>query len=221
MSEQRERILSEACELYLTHGLDGFSMRKLASAVGVTAPALYKYFESKEAVLLAVLEEGYNLLAGSLYGALGGASPAERFRMAGRAHLDFALEHTRYYELIYTHPKLLGIDELPAEIEAKGCAIHQFFMDRVRECMDSGVLRPEDPEEASITMWAHAHGLLSLYLGGMLTEPDGTPFSEEVFREKYLESGLRLMRGMATAEGVADLEQSIGAAMELAEGAGV
>src|SRR5690606_6240441 len=47
MSEQRERILACACELYLTDGLDGFSMRKLARSLGVTAPALYRHYESK------------------------------------------------------------------------------------------------------------------------------------------------------------------------------
>ena len=44
MSEQREHILTCACELYLEDGLEGFSMRKLARDVGVTAPALYRYY---------------------------------------------------------------------------------------------------------------------------------------------------------------------------------
>ena len=51
MSEQRERIRTLACELFLRDGADGFSMRKLARAVGVTAPALYKHYESKECLL--------------------------------------------------------------------------------------------------------------------------------------------------------------------------
>lgn len=202
MSAQREKILAEACELYLEHGLDGFSMRKLARAVGVTAPALYRHFPSREALLVAVLEEGYSLLARSLYGALKGSSPEERFFLAGQAHLDFAIRHRRYYELIYTQPTLLGIEALPPEIESQSSAIHQFFMDRVRECMDTGVLRPEDPEETAITMWGHAHGLISLFQGGMLCDPDGTVWDEATFRERYMESGARLMRGMATREWV-------------------
>lgn len=206
MTDQRDRILAEACDLYVADGMEGFSMRTLARRVGVSAPALYRHFESKEALVVAVLAEGYRLLASHLYGALRGSTPAERFRMAGRLHLDFALRHPRYYELIYTHPKLLGIERLPAEIEAQGCAIHQFFMDRMRECMATGVLREEDPEEAAITMWGHAHGLISLYLGGMLTDPDGTPWDEETFRARYLESGYRLMRGLATPDWIRELD---------------
>lgn len=200
MSQQRERILNEACELYLAEGLDGFSMRKLAKAVGVTAPALYKYYDSREAVLLDVLSQGYRLLARSLYDALGGTSAWERFRLAGRAHTEFALTHHRYYELIYTHPKHLGIDKLPPEIEAQGCAIHQFFMDRVRECMAAGLLRDGDPMETAITMWGHSHGLLSLYLGGMLTDEQGEPVDREGFMSVLSTSGANLMRGLATPE---------------------
>ncbi len=200
MSQRCERILNEACELYLAEGLDGFSMRKLAKAVGVTAPALYKYYDSREAVLLDVLSRGYRMLARSLYDALGGTSPWERFRLAGRAHTEFALTHHRYYELIYTHPKHLGIAKLPPEIEAQGCAIHQFFMDRVRECMAAGLLRDGDPMETAITLWGHSHGLVSLYLGGMLTDPQGEPVDREGFMAVLSTSGANLMRGLATPE---------------------
>lgn len=200
MSLQRERILTEACELYLAEGLDGFSMRKLAKALGVTAPAIYKYYDSREAVLLEVLSQGYRLLARSLYDALGGTSPWERFLLAGRAHTEFALNHRRYYELIYTHPQHLGIEKLPPEIEAQGCAINQFFMDRVRECMAAGLLRDGDPMELAITMWGHAHGLISLYLGGMLTDDQGDPVDLDAFLIVFHKSGANLLRGLATPE---------------------
>ncbi len=209
MSEHRDRILAEACELYLAEGLEGFSMRALARAVGVTAPALYKHYDSREAVLADVIGEAYRLLSRRLYQALAGRTPTERFRLAGRAHLDFALAHRRYYELIYTHPKLLGMEALPPEVEAQGCAIHQFFIDRMRECMSAEILRDEDPEEAAVTLWAHAHGLISLYLGGILSDPSGEPIDEEAFRAMYLISGTRLMRGMATQPLVEELEGEI------------
>ena len=202
MSDQRERILAEACELYLSQGMGGFSMRKLARAIGVTAPALYKHYDSREAVLLDVIAEGYRLLARGLYAALGGATPVERFAKAGAAHLDFALRHRRYYELIYTHPRLLGIDTLPPEVEAQACAIHQFFIDRLRECMAAGIIREGDPKAAALTFWSHHHGMISLYLSGMLTDDAGEPVDRETFRTLHMESGLRLLRGMAEPEGV-------------------
>ena len=43
-------MLSEACDLLISGGIEGLSMRKLAKRVGVTAPALYRHYASKEMV---------------------------------------------------------------------------------------------------------------------------------------------------------------------------
>ena len=194
MSAQRSTILACACELYLKDGLEGFSMRKLARAVGVTAPALYRHYESKERVLLDVVGEAYERLSQHLYRALKGRTPAERFRMAGEGYLDFALENTRLYEVLFASPDFMGMDDVPEELESQACALGQFWNDRVRECVDSGILRAQDPHAVGQTMWAHAHGLISLYLSGMLQA------DEDEFRSMYRSSGNRMMVGLAVPE---------------------
>ncbi len=190
MTETRERILSCACELYLEDGFDGFSMRKLARQVGVTAPALYRHFEGKEDLLLEIVMEGYRTQVQYLYEALGGETPAERFRRAGKAYVRFALEHPRYYEILYAWGQILGLDDPPEEIAGLLRAIQQFWMDRVRECMDAGVLRPGDPEIVARTFWALTHGMISIHQKGMLCVTD------EDFPGTYLASIRHLMEGV-------------------------
>jgi AcrR family transcriptional regulator len=56
-TELRERILDEALGLMAERGAAGTSMRQLASACGVQVAALYHYFDSKEALLAAVIAE--------------------------------------------------------------------------------------------------------------------------------------------------------------------
>jgi AcrR family transcriptional regulator len=205
MTEARERILACACELYLDDGFEGFSMRKLATQVGVTAPALYRHFAGKEELLLEVVKEGYRSMVQYLYRALGGESAAERFRMAGDAYVDFALENPRYYEILYSYTQFLGLDELPEEIWALIRGVHQFWLDRVRECMESGTLRQGDPEEVARSFWAMSHGLISVYQRQMLQ------VDEEGFRGIYAESMCHLMEGVGVSpsgEGVAG-EQAI------------
>jgi AcrR family transcriptional regulator len=191
---QRERILSSACELYLRDGLDGFSMRKLARAVGVTAPALYRHFPSKEAVLLDVVREAYQRFSQHLYRALEGRTAAERFFLAGQGYLDFALENPRLYDMLYASPDQMGCMGLPPEVEAQACAVGQFWNDRVRECMDDGLLRRGDPRDASVTLWGHAHGLMALYLRGALR------IDESGFRTLFRNSYRRLLAGLACPE---------------------
>ena len=201
MSEQRERILDCACGLYLEHGLDGFSMRKLAKEVGVTAPAIYRHYEGREAVLADVLREAHRTFSRYLYAALGAPSPLERFMAAGEQYLSFVLEHPRWYGMMHTAPEHLGMDTIPEDIEALQQATHQFWLDRVRECMDAGILRKGDPEEASMTMWAHAHGMVQLYQQGCLVaDPDE-------FKMLFKASGQRLMAGVATRDFADELER--------------
>jgi len=207
MSEQREHILACACDLYLTDGLAGFSMRKLARQVGVTAPALYRHYDGREAVISDVVREAYRAFTGYLYRALEAPTPLERFGAAAEGYLDFALEHPRWFSIMHASADRLGMDELPSDIEAMGCAVHQFWIDRVRECMDEGVLKPADPMEVSMTMWAHAHGLLNLYHQGQLQ------VGEEAFRALFSESGLRVLAGLGQEQFMEDLKgQAVGLA---------
>lgn len=201
MSDQRENILACACDLYLKDGLEGFSMRKLAREVGVTAPALYRYYEGKEHVILDVVREAYREFSGSLYQALEGRTPAERLSRAGQGYLDFALEHPRWYQMVFISPEQLGVTDVPEELEAQGCAIHQFWVDRLRECMDAGLLKEDDPTQVGLTMWAHFHGMITLYQTGHLE------MGEDDFRAMLRASGARMMRGMATAAYATALEE--------------
>jgi AcrR family transcriptional regulator len=199
MTDVRETIRSCACALYLEDGFEGFSMRKLARAVGVTAPAIYRHYESKEALLLDVVSEATRQLVQYLYRALAGSTPEERFRIAGAAYLDFALEHPRYFQIVAAFCDLMGLDEVPEEVARQTAMVQQFWHDRVRECVQTGILREGDPEEIGLTLWAQAYGLISLYMKRNLGMP------EEAFREAFSRSFVRVLRGLATPEYAAQL----------------
>lgn len=187
----RDNILTCACELYLADGLDGFSMRKLAAQLDVTAPALYRYYPGKEALLRDVIAEAFKVFGGYLYRSLEARTPQERLRLAGEGYVAFALEHPRFYEVIHSSPRLLGLAELPPEAASQGCATAQFLVDRVRECMDAGVLEADDPDLVASTIWAFSHGLVSLFLAGAL------PMKREQFPAFFQDSFVRLFRGLA------------------------
>lgn len=172
-------------------------MRKLARMVGVTAPALYRHFDSREEVILALVAEAHRVLGQYLYRSLAARSPEERMRLAGQAYLDFALENPRLYDMLYLAPGVLGLEDYPREVADQACSTGQFWLDRVRECVDSGMLRCGDLESIGVTLWAHAHGLISLFLQGSL------PMSAAGFRGFYLTSGFRIAQGLATPEWIA------------------
>ena len=169
-------------------------MRKLAGRVGVTAPALYRHYASKEMVLVDVVGEAFKVFAQYLYRALEGRTAMERFSLTGKWYLAFALDHPRYYELLHTAHELMGHGALPNEATDHACATGQFMVDRVREGMESGMLKEGSSETVARTIWAHAHGLVSIYHRGLLR------IDQDEFRRLFLESSWRLMEGLAQPE---------------------
>jgi AcrR family transcriptional regulator len=60
--DTRERILEVARELFTEQGYDGTSLREIADRLGFTKAALYYHFQSKEEILLALLEPAEGLI---------------------------------------------------------------------------------------------------------------------------------------------------------------
>jgi AcrR family transcriptional regulator len=54
--ERRDQILREAARCFGTRGFRGTTTRDVASAVGITEAALYRYFSGKEAMYAAILD---------------------------------------------------------------------------------------------------------------------------------------------------------------------
>src|SRR5690349_353663 len=62
----RDALIAAALELEPEHGPLGISLREVARRVGVTHAAAYHHFENKDALVLAVAEQGFTALADQL-----------------------------------------------------------------------------------------------------------------------------------------------------------
>jgi AcrR family transcriptional regulator len=54
VASTRERILDVALDLFTDQGFDGTSMREIAERLGISKPAIYYHFASKEEILMAL-----------------------------------------------------------------------------------------------------------------------------------------------------------------------
>lgn len=185
------RILESTRDLYLEEGAGGVSMRKVAERIGVTAPAIYRHFPNKTALLQEIVAEGFQVFAGYLHRALEGTTPIERLRLTGEAFARFAAEHPEYYRMMFLAPRDFGGGESGQALERRNMATFQFLLDRVRECMESGVLRRDDPEKVALAIFSMSHGIMSLYMAGSRFIPDA-----ETLKRLRLELNLRLFRGL-------------------------
>ena len=71
--QARKRIIDAATALLQEAGYDGFSLRKLAERLGLTAAAIYIHFTDKDALLRAVLDQEFAVAAPIWFAAHGTA----------------------------------------------------------------------------------------------------------------------------------------------------
>ena len=91
---RRDQILETAADLFATKGFHGVSVGEIGRACGMSGPALYKHFDSKDAVLAAMLvgiserllEEGRARVEMA-------RTPREALESLVAWHTDFALRH--------------------------------------------------------------------------------------------------------------------------------
>lgn len=192
MSDTRERVLDAARQIYLSEGLRSLSMRKVAADVGISATAIYRHFENKEAMLISLVAQGSHLFFQYLSRGLAGKTARERLELSGMAYLDFALDHPSYYRILFmSSQEDIGLERLCAESSESFAPTFQYLVDRVRDCMVEGVLAKADADATALTIWAGCHGFVSLYLANNLQM-----LSEEQLREIYRTSNSSLIRGL-------------------------
>jgi AcrR family transcriptional regulator len=91
-AQRRERYLDAAAKLFAERGYRGVSIEELGAAVGVSGPALYRHFSSKEAMLSELLlSASERLLSGFHRTVEPGLPDAETMRNLVAFHVDFAL----------------------------------------------------------------------------------------------------------------------------------
>jgi AcrR family transcriptional regulator len=155
----RQAVLERAVEVIGEEGPGQFSLRSLASDLGVSHTAPRHHFGSREGVLTAVAAEGYRLLAGRLESARIQGGLLE----SGVAYVEFARDHPAHFEVMFS-PKLY--DEKDPELVAARAVTFAQLRGGVESMAD---LRPsEDTAAAVVAAWAIVHGIATLALTGNL-----------------------------------------------------
>jgi AcrR family transcriptional regulator len=82
----KQAILTAALALFVRNGIEGASIRDIAKESGYTNPALFKHFEGKDALALALFERAFDWIFGNLP-ALNDAAFRDQMKATLRAYL--------------------------------------------------------------------------------------------------------------------------------------
>ena len=140
----RAAVLSAAWKMVEKEGIEGLSVREAARRAGVSHNAPYRHFASREALVAALVAEGFDQLKMAMENRAG--------RALGEAYVGFALAQPQRFRLMFSSGRV--DDELKARFSNAFAHL--------------GI----DSAASGAAAWSLVHGLALLILEGHLEESD-------------------------------------------------
>ncbi|MFJ8430994.1 TetR/AcrR family transcriptional regulator [Kitasatospora sp. NPDC094019] len=196
-TQVRAEAMERAWEQIATAGATAISLNAIAKQMGMSGPALYRYFANRDELITELVREAYRSLADTLRTA---ATDGADLAGLARALRTWALADPQRYLLVYGTPvpgyqapedtraisqeiAVTLIDAcaatLPPAAPGSPLAIH--LADHRTWAAD----HPAPPEALALFLafWTRLHGVLSLELAGHFT---GMKFDPEILFESEL-----------------------------------
>jgi AcrR family transcriptional regulator len=188
--ETGTRILRAARKLFDEKGLEELSLRSVARRIGITPMAIYRHFDSKEALVDALVLDGLAQWSARV-DALPAAKGIAKVEQIGEAFLDFALEEPRRFEaafLIHSRKARIYPDDFVAGRSPAGTV----QLEAIEQAMADGLLEADSAIEIMMTNAALGQGLVTLYRAGRIAG------GEAEFRKLYRRATRRVLETFMT-----------------------
>ena len=166
----RAELLRTSRKLLDESGPSALSMREVARRAGCTHQAPYHYFANREAILAALVREGFDELADRLASAREGLEGTDRrvvLTASGNAYVEFALRHPGVFRVMF-RPDVCDPERFPEVVQASERARDELAR------LARRVAGEETSLEIEVLFWSGVHGLASLLLDGPLVGAFGS-----------------------------------------------
>jgi AcrR family transcriptional regulator len=168
--ELPEKILQEAEQIVIDSGHEALNMRDLARRVGVSATAIYHYFESKDALLLQIKLAAAEKLNRRIRAIDPQLDPHQTLHRLGVEYVEFAEEHPNLYRLLFETP----VGNTPLGETDQPVLYYTYYAARnALERMAAAKMHPIDPRYGAMIGWIKLHGFCSLLMSETLQLAEG------------------------------------------------
>ena len=153
--DKREAIMAAALELFVERGFYGTAVPEIADRAGVGAGTIYRYFESKEALVNELYREQKLLFGQVALDEFPTTAPTrEQFRVLWMRMARFAIDHPSSFVFLELHHHARYLDAASRAVEHRMTAV---FSQVVIGAQARGELKPGDPRV-----------LMGLVMGGFI-----------------------------------------------------
>jgi AcrR family transcriptional regulator len=181
-TQVRTEIKERAWEQIATAGASALSLNAIAKQMGMSGPALYRYYAGRDELITELITDAYRSLADTVHSTADTGADLAALAHAIRA---WALEDPQRYFLVYGTP-VPGY-QAPDDTTAISAEIMAILLDACTALTADGPAAPfatylEDHREwagdhpappvalhRALSFWTRIHGVLSLELGGHFT----------------------------------------------------
>jgi AcrR family transcriptional regulator len=144
------------------------SLRELARRLGVSPAAPYRHFADKDALLAAVAQQGFELLAAHLdaAAAVHPDQPPRQLADTGWSYVRFALRQPHYFQVMFERAATPRT-RYP-ELRAAGQSAFDILQRIIEGGQRAGEIQRGEPRELAVAAWSQVHGLATLLLEDQL-----------------------------------------------------
>jgi AcrR family transcriptional regulator len=169
--QRRHNILAAARTIAVAEGWQAVTIRKVADRIEYSPPTIYEHFASKEAILLALMREGFAALLAAIQQARTSTSDSEAALVAmARAYWAFAWQHPELYQVMH------GLGGVPfcgdVALGKGGLSEPEQVFNEVLVALaafaEATHANVGDPEAAVEIIWATLHGFIALTMSDHL-----------------------------------------------------
>lgn len=161
---RRAEILVAAERIFVEHGYEGATIRKIADEVGLSSTALYIHFPDKGAILQEICRTAFEILISANQAIVQATdAPEDRLRRMLTAYVEFGFANPNAYRLIYLTRPLEARDGAENAAQRLGAELFGSFADVVEQVARAGNLKA-DAKVAAQVFWAGVHGIVSLII---------------------------------------------------------
>lgn len=183
----RERSLRAAVDVVRADGIHELTTRAIARRSGLTQPAIYRHFASKQELVGEALGAIRSLFLDRLSAVDEDGDAMHRLIATLECFRDFAVEEARLYDALFLQ-QAVGAATAPAPA-GQGGNIFGTLVDRVRACGREGSLPADGPVSITLSLVAQVQGLVLLYRQGRFP-------NQERFASFFRRSIEDLLRGV-------------------------
>jgi AcrR family transcriptional regulator len=144
---QRRRILDAAREVFFRDGFVNANLDEVAAIAEVAKGTLYRHFDSKADLYVAVLSHNGQVFEQRMREAADrAAAPADRIRQVGRFYFEHWTKNREYFQIFWAVDNQELIGELPPGVVGEVTKLWENCLRILADVVDAGVkaggLRP-------------------------------------------------------------------------------